>query len=250
MSPDWYPQVIKRITKSVEKGAVGVKLWKNIGMEIKKEEGSYLMIDDPFFDPLFQFLNEAGIPVLAHLGEPKNCWLPLDEMTSKRNRQYYERHPEFHAYLHPEIPSYEAQIKARDRILQRFPDLNFIGAHLGSLEWNYKALSERFEKFPNFKVDISSRLGHLQLQSVEDYEGVRDFFIRYSDRLMYGSDAYDNIEKLMASLHNDWGFLATYKTCETTEIDGHFKGMSLPEEVLHKIYYANALKAYPSLDLC
>lgn len=247
--PDWYHKTMDQIKRSVQNGAVGIKLWKNIGMEILKEDKSYLLIDDPFFDQLFRFLDEAQIPVLAHLGEPKNCWLPLDRMTSKRNRQYYEKHPEFHAYLHPYIPSYERQIEARNQILKRYPNLDFVGAHLGSMEWNYKVLSDCFDHFPNFKVDFSSRLGHLQLQSLKDHEGVRDFFIKYADRIMYGSDAYDNIEKLLASLNNDWDFLATYNRCQTTEIDGSFRGLCLPEEVLYKIYYENALKTYANLDL-
>lgn len=243
--PGWYAEVINRIKNSIQNGAVGVKLWKNIGMEIRrKKDGRFLMIDDPFFDRLFEFLSDAGIPVLAHLGEPKNCWRPLDEMTSKRNRQYYEKHPEFHAYCHPEIPGYEEQIRARDRVLEKFPDINFIGAHLGSLEWNYKELAKRFDSYPNFKVDISSRLGHLQIQSLNDYEGVRNFFIQYADRILYGSDAYNNVEKLIASLNNDWLFLATNKECTTTEVDGLFKGIALPQDVLLKIYYQNAKSTY------
>ncbi len=143
----WYEKTFARIENSMERGAVGVKVWKNIGMEIKKSsDNSFLMIDDPFFDPLFKYLNENSIPLLAHLGEPKNCWLPLDEMTSDRNRIYYSNNPEFHAYLHPEIPHYELQIQARNNVLEKFPHLVLIGAHLGSLEWSYEALSLHFEK--------------------------------------------------------------------------------------------------------
>ena len=148
---------------------------------LKSSDNSYLMIDDDFFDPLFNFLNENRIPVLAHLGEPKNCWLPLEEMTSNRNRTYYTNNPEFHAYLHPEIPNYETQINARDKVLAKQPDLVFVGAHLGSLEWSYEELSKRFDLYPNFYVDLSSRLGHLLIQSAKKHDGVRDFFIAYAD---------------------------------------------------------------------
>ena len=71
-SDNWYQKVLSHVRKSVEKGAVGIKIWKNIGMEIiKSSDNSYLMIDDLFFDPLFKFISENKIPVLAHLGEPK-----------------------------------------------------------------------------------------------------------------------------------------------------------------------------------
>lgn len=234
----WYEKIIGQIKRSMEKGAVGVKIWKNIGMEIKKSyDKSYLMIDDAFFDPLLTYLSKNKIPLLAHLGEPKNCWLPLDEMTSDRNRMYYTNNPEFHAYLHPEIPPYELQIQARDNVLAKFPDLVFVGAHLGSIEWSYQELALRFDKYPNFKVDLSSRLGHLQIQSKNRYDDVRAFFIKYSDRILYGTDAYDNPEKLISSLNNDWKFLSTNQNCESTEVNGRFKGIKLPEESLYKIYY-------------
>ena len=245
---DWYSITIASISQSMEKGAVGVKIWKNIGMEIiKSSDKSYLMIDDPFFNPLFHFLTENKIPVLTHLGEPRNCWLPLEEMTSNRNRLYYSNNPEFHAYLHPEIPAYETQIKARDSVLTKYPDLIFIGAHLGSLEWSYEELAMRFDAYPNFSVDLSSRLGHLQLQSAKNYDGVRDFVTKYADRIIYGTDAYNNPERLTSSLINDWKFLATDAECTSTEVSGFFKGMDLPEETLYKIYFENATRVYNRL---
>lgn len=247
-SDNWYQKTLTHIKQSIEKGAVGIKIWKNIGMEIiKSSDQSYLMIDDLFFDPLFKFLSENKIPLLAHLGEPKNCWLPLEEMTSIRNRMYYSIHPEFHAYLHPEIPNYDLQIQARDAVLAKFPDLTFVGAHLGSLEWSYEELSKRFDKYPNFKVDLSSRLGHLQIQSENKYDEVRDFFIKYADRIIYGTDAYNDPEKLTSSLVNDWMFLSTNEDCESTEVSDTFKGIQLPEEYLYKIYYGNAMKTYNGL---
>jgi len=246
---DWYNKVFDRIKKSIAKGAVGIKIWKNIGMEIlKSSDQSFLMIDDPFFDPLFTFLSDNKIPVLAHLGEPKNCWLPLAAMTSNRNRLYYTNNPQFHAYLHPEIPSYEKQVQARDRILAKYPGLTFVGAHLGSLEWSYEELSKRFDKYPNFKVDLSSRLGHLQIQSDKDFDGVRNFFIQYADRIMYGTDAYNNPEKLNGSLVNDWKFFTTNDYCESAEVNGRFRGIDLPEEILYKLYFGSAKKIYDRLN--
>ncbi len=169
-------------------------------------------------------------------------------MTSNRNRIYYSNNPEFHAYLHPEIPSYEKQIEARDQIIAKYPDLTFIGAHLGSLEWSYEELSKRFDKYPNFFVDLSSRLGHLQIQSGKSFEGVRDFFTQYADRILYGTDAYNNPEKLQNSLVNDWKFLTSNDYCESTEVDGSFKGIYLPEEILYKLYFDNAKKIYSRLN--
>ena len=246
---NWIERTIEGISQSIGKGAVGVKIWKNIGMEIiKSSDKSYLMINDPFFDPLFHFLVKNKIPVLAHLGEPKNCWLPLDEMTSNGNRIYFENNSEFHAYLHPEIPSYESQIQARDNVLAKHPNLVFVGAHYGSLEWSHVELSRRFDKYPNFYVDVSSRMEHMQMQSAMKYDDVRDFFIKYADRILYGTDAYNNPEKLNSALVNDWKYLATNGDCESTEVKGNFRGIDLPEEILYKIYYENATKVYHRLN--
>ena len=245
---DWLINVTNRILRSMKNGALGVKIWKNIGMDIRKKNGEFLMVDDPFFFPFFQFLVDHKIPLLAHLGEPKNCWLPLEEMTTHRNRIYYSRFPEFHMFLHPEYPSYEQHITSKDAILKKYPDLNFIGAHLGSLEWKYKDLAQRFDLYTNFQVDISSRLSHLQLQSMRDYEGVRNFFLKYSNRLIYGTDAVDNLDRMEKSYHNDWQFFTTDDLLETEEIDGQFKGIKLPVEILKKLYYNNALKYYPVLQ--
>ena len=150
-------------------------------------------------------------------------------------------------FLHPEYPSYEQHIKARDCLLQKYPDLNFIGAHLGSLEWNYKELAAHLDSYPNFQVDISSRLNHLQLQSIKDPAGVRDFFLKYADRLLYGTDAIDNLDRMQQSYLNDWLFFTTDQMLESTEIDGQFRGIKLPEGALKKLYYNNALRYYPAL---
>ena len=81
--PGFTDNIIKRIDKCIAEGAVGIKIWKNIGMVLKDTEGRYVMVDDPAFDPIFNYLEEKKIPVMGHLGEPKNCWLPLEQMTDR-----------------------------------------------------------------------------------------------------------------------------------------------------------------------
>ncbi len=245
----WMDKVLHQIETSMQNGALGIKLWKNIGMEIIKSDGTYLMIDDPFFYPLFQYLSDNHITVVAHLGEPRNCWLPIEQMTTERNKAYFSTYPQYHAFLHPEIPSYEQQIQARDNVLSLFPDLIFVGAHFGSLEWSVDELALRLDKYPNFMVDVSSRMGHIQLQAQTAYEKVRDFFLSYSDRIIYGTDAYNNLQKLQTSLYNDWRFLTTYDVCNSSDILGTFRGLYLPEDVLLRIYHDNARRCFLSYPL-
>ena len=49
------------------------------------------MIDHPQFDPVFDHLQKKGIILMGHLGEPRNCWLPLDEMTVNNARKLFPK---------------------------------------------------------------------------------------------------------------------------------------------------------------
>ena len=91
-------------------------------------------------------------------------------------------------YLHPEMPGYEDQIGARDRFVAAHPGLRFVGAHLGSLEYDVDRIAAFLDRFPNANVDMAARMSQVQYQSVRDYEKVRNFFIKYQDRLLYGTD--------------------------------------------------------------
>ncbi|MEX2396046.1 MAG: amidohydrolase family protein, partial [Balneolales bacterium] len=178
----WQEHTIKALQQEIDGGAVGVKVWKNIGMDLTDQNGQMVMINDPRFDPILNFLEENNIPVLGHLGEPKNCWLPVEQMTVTQDKDYFSEHPEYHMHLHPEYPSYEDQINARDHMLEKHPDLRFVGAHLASLEWDVDEVAKRLDKFPNLAVDLAERICHLQYQAVTDHQKVLDFMVNYQDR--------------------------------------------------------------------
>ncbi len=250
--PGWAGEVIRNLDEDFNEGAIGVKVWKDIGMTFRDSLGQFIFIDDPRFDPVFDFIIQNNKPVVAHIGEPKNCWMPIDSMTVNNNKNYYRAHPEYHMYLHPDYPSYDALIQSRDNLLARHPDLRLIGAHLGSLEWDVDELALRLDRYPNFAVDMSARMGSLQYQ---DREKVRDFIIRYQDRLLYGTDfgitADEDFEERKGSLERkwkgDWKYLATDETLESPNVDNSFVGLKLDEEVLRKIYYSNAVNWYPGI---
>jgi predicted TIM-barrel fold metal-dependent hydrolase len=249
-SPDWEKQEIARLKKTFEQGAIGIKIWKNIGMTYKDENGQFIMADHPRLEPIFRYVQEQGKVLMAHLGEPKNCWLPLEEMTVNNDRTYFKEHPEYHMYLHPEYPSYEQQIQARDNLLAKFPDIRFVGAHLGSLEYDVDELAKRLDRFPNMAVDMAARIGHLQVQGQKDWGKVRDFMIKYQDRLIYGTDlgisAASDPERVMKNAiqtwQEDWRFFVTDQKMENSVVTGSFQGLKLPKEVVDKIYYHNAIK--------
>lgn len=248
----WSDRQLAYLKKSFDSGAIGLKVWKNIGMEIKDKDSNFIMIDNPIFDPIFNYLEQNNLPVIGHIGEPKNCWLPLDKMTTNNDRDYFKNHPKYHMYLHPEYPSYEAQIHSRDHLLEKHPNLKFIGAHLGSLEWDVDEIAKRLDKFPNMAIEPAARMGQLQSQSFENWQKVHDFFIKYQDRIMYGTDMgveeSDNADSVKKKAHDfwvrDWKYLTTGDSLQSDFVNKKFKGLQLPKAVIDKIYFKNAEKWY------
>ncbi|HQK70881.1 MAG TPA: amidohydrolase family protein [Bacteroidales bacterium] len=250
---EWSSKIIAQLDKDLSApGAVTVKIWKNIGMVLRDRSGKFIMVDDPGLDPVVNFIKGKGFPITGHLGEPRNCWLPLAEMTVRSDSSYFARNPQYHMYLHPEYPSYEDQINARDRFLEKNPDLTFIGCHLGSLEWNVDSLAKRLDKFPNMAVDMSARICHLQYQALTNRKKVRDFCIKYQDRLLYGTDVgysgSNNPEAFKKRMHetwlDDWKFFTSSLMMTSDKFDGKFAGLKLPRKVVDKIYFKNAVKWY------
>lgn len=253
---DWQNSVTAYLDESFQNGALGVKVWKNIGMEFKNDDGEFVMIDNPQFVPVINYIQEQGKPLLGHIGEPYSCWLPLEEMEVRFIRNYYEDHPQYHMYLHPENPSYEAIIESRDNMLDKHPDLNFIGAHLGSMSWSIDMMSEHLDTYPNMVLDMAHRITLLQHLTQQDREAVRNFFIKYQDRFVYSTDLQhhaDSDPDAVRELANntwkqDWEFFVTDNEMINTEVnDTTFRGLKLPKAVVDKIYRLNAENVYPGI---
>jgi len=154
-------------------------------------------------------------------------------------------------YKHPEYPSYEEQMAARDRMLEKHPDLTIICYHLASLEWSVDEMSAFLDRFPNAAMDMAARMGQLFYQTREDREKVRSFFIDYQDRILYGTDIIDrggDAEAFQKRMHEtwltDWEYLTTDNTMNSNLINGEFRGLKLPKEVIDKIYFENCKQWY------
>jgi predicted TIM-barrel fold metal-dependent hydrolase len=251
---DWLLRVEGQLKQDLAQGAVGVKVWKDIGMQRRDPDGRAVMVDDTRFMPIFEFLEQRGIVVLGHQGEPRNAWLPLEQMTTRGDRQYFTEHPEYHMFAHAEWPSYDEQLAARDRWLSRHSRMKFVGLHLASLEWSVDRIGEFLYRNPNASVDLAARLVHLKLQASADRERVRQFFIRYQDRIVYATDLTRLPEQSDAAFADeahavwldDWRFLSGGTQLRSDEFDASFKGLALPRAALDKIYHANARRLFPS----
>ncbi|MEA2064010.1 MAG: amidohydrolase family protein [Gemmatimonadota bacterium] len=253
--PGWESISLGQLEKKFEKGAVGVKVWKEIGMILKDSDGSYVMIDDPRFGPLFDCIESWDRTCVGHIGEPLNCWMPLEKMTVVSDRKYFAGHPEYHCYLHPEVPHHSKQIQARDNVLAEHPGLRFVGAHLGSLEYDVAEVARRLDRYPGFAVDLAERICHFQAQ---DRRKVREFCIEYQDRILYGTDLgagrdytgtdIDSaIGKMKKTYIEDFRYFATDDEIQAWQVEGKFRGLALPDEMLVKIFHDNAVKWYKGL---
>ena len=251
--PDWQEKVIRHLDETLNNGAIAVKVWKNIGMEFRNRQNEFVMIDDPGFDEIFSYLIKKNVPLVCHTGEPKDCWLPLEDIALKFIREYFSTHSQYYARLHPEIPSYEEQVGARDRMLTKHKQLQFIGAHFASYEWSIEEISRFLDRFPGAVVDMAERMMYMQYHTSCDYKKVRNFMIKYQDRILYGTDLVQSPEAdsstFKKEVHlrwlNEWKYLVTDESMRSSEFEGAFKGLSLPIDVVQKIYRSNALRMFP-----
>lgn len=251
--PAWLAATRHRVAASMQAGAVGVKVWKNIGMTLRGADRKLVMIDDARFAPLFEDFARQGIPLLGHQGEPHNCWLPLKAMTVNNDRKYYQAHPQYHMHRHPEMPSWEDQMAARDRMVAAHPQLRFIGVHLASMERDVDELAAFLDRFPKAVVDVAARIGQLQYQSHKDRERVRRFFITYQDRILYGSDLAQAPGQDGAALGREaegvwrmhWRYFNSDDSFKVADLDKPVQGLALPREVVDKLYRSNAQRVFP-----
>jgi predicted TIM-barrel fold metal-dependent hydrolase len=239
--PDFVPTTIARLREQIAAGAKGVKVWKDIGMELKDAQGHYVQIDDARFQPIWDFLVEQNIPVLAHIGEPLAAWQPLN--AESPHFWYYTNNPRYHAYQHSEIPRHETIIAARDRWIARNPRLTIVAMHLASLEYDVGEVAKRLDAYPNLYVETAARINDLAMQPSER---VRGFMIRYADRIMWGTDFGEGAASrtdLESSFGQHWRYYAGADTVTLGNPRGWHRtvrGLALPRAVLERFAHGNA----------
>jgi predicted TIM-barrel fold metal-dependent hydrolase len=240
--PSFPGEAIKQVDQNFEQGALAVKIWKNIGMEIKDPSGKFIMPDDPKFEPIYKEIAKRDKTLMSHVAEPDVAWGPPDP--SDPSWSYYQENPQWFLYNKPGFPAKKTILDARDHILANNPKLRMIGVHLGSMEKDLDGIASRLDRYPNFAVDTAARMEYLMMAPTEK---VRAFLIKYQDRVLYGTDldllATADVQETMRDWEStyirDWKFLATDETFEHERRTVH--GLKLPPSVLEKIYRGNAL---------
>src|SRR6202046_1837464 len=241
-------KTIAELRQEFAAGAVAVKIWKNIGMELKRPDGRYVMPDDPVFEPIYQAIAAANKTLVAHVAEPTSSWKALDP--DNPDYEYYKENPEWHMYLHPDHPRKETILAARDHLLEQNPKLRVVGAHLGSMETDVDEIAERFDRYPNFAVDMAARMEYLMIQPRDK---VRNFLIKYQDRVLYATDleflngqsAAEAEKDWRETYTRDWRFLGTDQMLPYR--GRQIQGLKLPEAVLRHLFHDNAVQWIPGI---
>ena len=237
---DWTAQAVKTLEDDVRKGAKGLKIYKSLGFNVKDEKGNRVRVDDPRLDPIWAKCGQLGIPVLIHTADPKSFWDPMD--------RYNERWLELK--LHPNRKradnnpvSFEQLIAEQHNVFRKHPKTTFINAHMGWYPNDLAKLDSLMRVFPNMNVEIGAVIAELGRQP----NASRRFFEKYQDRILFGKDSWVPSEyaTYFRVLETDDEYFPYHKKYHAF---WRMYGMALPDEVLKKVYYKNALRIIPGLD--
>jgi predicted TIM-barrel fold metal-dependent hydrolase len=246
--PGFAQAAIRQINRNFAEGAIAVKIWKNIGMQIKDARGNYLMPDNPAFEPIYRDIAARDKTLVAHVADPNSCWEPPNPASP--DYDYYKQNPQWYMYDNAHAPSKAEILKARDHLLEENANLRVVGAHLGSMESDFPQLGRHLDRYPNFAVDMAARMPYVMMLA----RGQAIAFIeKYQDRLIYGTDleflpgAYPEhtINDWETTYARDWRFLATKDWVEY--MGKKYQGLDLPQRVLEKVFHTNAVHWYPGI---
>src|SRR5262249_41030439 len=163
--PTFPADAIKQLDQDFAHGAIAVKIWKNIGMEIKDSSGKYIMADDPKFEPIYQEIERKGKTLFSHQAEPNVAWGPPDP--ADPSWSYYKENPQWYVGDKAGFPAKQTILDARDHVLEQNPKLRMVGVHLGSMERSLEMLAAHLDKYPNFAIDTAGRLDYMMLMPTD-----------------------------------------------------------------------------------
>lgn len=240
VGPGFGQRAARQLAADVAAGAAGVgEISKNFGLRTRKADGSRLRIDDPELDPIWDAAARLNIPVFIHTADPQEFFQPIDYANERWLELALFPDRRFPA---PQFPTFEELMAERDRLFRRHPNTTFVAAHLGWHANDLGRLGRIFDEMPNVYGEVGAVLYDLGRQP----RTAHDFFVRYQDRLLFGKDSFQPDE-----------FPYFWRTFETADEyfdyyrDYHafwkLYGLALPDEVLKKLYYQNALRLVPAI---
>ena len=240
VSPGYGQMAAEQLEADIKAGAVGLgEIMKDFGMTAKKADGTRLTLDDPELDPIWSRAARLNIPVHIHVADPEPFWEPFDF----NNERWLEMALFPNRRCPPErCPPFEELMAERDRLFKKHPKTRFVLAHLGWHGNDLGRLGRMFDEMPNLYVDTGAVLYELGRQP----RVAHDFLVKYQDRVMFGKDSYapDEYPYYWRTFETSDDYFDYYR-----DYHAFWKiyGLGLPDAVLQKIYYQNALKVIPGL---
>jgi uncharacterized protein len=231
-------KMVAQLDDAVARGARGLKILKDLGLEVRGKEGKLIAVDDPRLDPVWEECGRLRIPVAMHISDPEAFFYPVDAS----NERYEElmEHPDWRFYG-SRFPSKESLLAARDRVFARHPNTTFLALHMANWPENLDYVSEVLNRYPNVMVEFGAGQAELGRQP----RRAREFFLQYQDRIMFGTD--NGMSEQMYRNHFRW--LETgdeYFDYWGYPGQGRWKiyGLQLPDTVLEKVYHSNAERMF------
>jgi predicted TIM-barrel fold metal-dependent hydrolase len=244
--PGFSAEAIRELNEDFAHGAIAVKFYKVVGMEIKDSKGNYILPDNPVFEPIFKDIAAHNKTLIAHLADPDSAFEAPNPAAP--DYEYLMQNPKLYMYGKIGAPTKPQILQARDCILDRNPNLRMVGAHLGSMESDFNQLGRHLDRYPNFAVDLAARMAYFEMQPRDK---MIKFITKYQDRLIYGTDnefypaVPDTPKDWEDTYANDWRYLATNDIIFYRK--KRVQGLALPQSILRKIYHDNAVKWFPGI---
>tara|TARA_R110002124_G_scaffold287335_8_gene473287 strand:- start:12978 stop:14114 length:1137 start_codon:yes stop_codon:yes gene_type:complete len=237
---EWKEKAVAELESDVKNGANGLKIYKSLGLNVKDVNGKRVPINHPDLDAIWAKCGELGIPVLIHAADPAPFWEPMDS----NNERWLELKLRPNRKRGPDNPApFEQIIAEQHAVFKKHKNTTFINAHMGWMANDLAKAGEHLDKYPNVNFGIAAVIAEFGRQP----RAAKKFFIDYQDRILFGKDAYNKEE-----------FYTYFRVLETEdEYFPYYKkyhaywrmyGLGLPDEVLKKVYYKNALRIVPNMD--
>lgn len=236
----WTDKAVRQLEADVKNGANGLKIFKNLGFSVTDKSGKRVTVDDPRLDPIWKKCGDLKIPVLIHTADPKSFWDPMDE----KNERWLElkTHPRRKRSADDPAP-FETLLSEQHRMFKKHPQTIFIAAHFGWLPNDLARLGKLLTEMPNVVVEMGAIIAELGRQP----RAAAAFFEKFQDRILFGKDSWAPSE-----------YATYFRVLETNDeyFPYHKKyhafwsmyGMGLPDNILKKVYYKNALRIIPNMD--
>ena len=236
----WGEKAARQLEEDVRNGANGLKIYKSLGISTRDNNGNRVAVDDPQLDPIWKKAGELKIPVLIHTADPKPFWDPMDE----KNERWLElaTHPNRKRGDKNPVP-WQQLMDEQHRMFKKFPKTTFIAAHFGWYPNDLKKLSQLMNEIPNMYVEFGAVIAELGRQP----RAARKFFEQYQDRILFGKDSWvpEEYATYFRVLESEDEYFPYHKKYHAF---WRMYGMGLPDSILKKVYYKNALNIIPHID--